>query len=59
MGCNSTKIDSTNRSIVRYIDNMDDDDDRTNDDSILSQKNIAADDLIISKLKGANDNIEI
>jgi hypothetical protein len=38
---------------------MDDDDDRTNDDSILSQKNIAADDLIISKLKGANDNIEI
>jgi hypothetical protein len=51
MGCGSTKIDeSTGRRV--------DDDDNMKGDSVLSQRNMAVDDKIISKLPGADDHVE-
>ncbi|CAF5027999.1 unnamed protein product, partial [Rotaria sp. Silwood1] len=61
MGCNKSKVAPSYSSRKRQVDynENDNDNDDIKDDSILSQKNIAADDAIIAKLPVANDHVEI
>ncbi|CAF3039980.1 unnamed protein product [Rotaria sp. Silwood2] len=61
MGCNNSKVTpaySSGKRQVNYNDN-DSDDDNIEDDSILSHKNIAADDTVIARLPGATDHVQI
>ncbi|CAF1502039.1 unnamed protein product, partial [Rotaria sordida] len=57
MGCNKSKVAPTYTAKQRQVDY--DDNDNIEDNSIFSQKNIAADDAIIAKLPRANDHVEI
>ncbi|CAF1546509.1 unnamed protein product, partial [Rotaria sordida] len=57
MGCNTSKVAPTYTAKQRQVDY--DDNDNIEDNSIFSQKNIAADDAIIAKLPRANDHVEI
>jgi hypothetical protein len=62
MGCNTSKVSSEYPSRVRRVDHYDENDndnDRMKDDSIFSQKNIAADDALINKITNPNDQLDI
>jgi hypothetical protein len=57
MGCNNSKVYPPTAQRGGY--DGDNDDDKMKDNSILSQKNMAADDAIINQIQGRNNNLEI
>ena len=58
MGCNSSKIDPNIQSSTRHYDYANGYDHGGNSASVFSQKNVAADDALISKLKNTNEQRE-
>ena len=58
MGCNTSSTIS-NPSTPQGLDPISNYDGRRQDDSIFSQKNMAADDTVIEKLTSANDNLDL
>ena len=61
MGCNNSKVDPlpAYRPIERHHNYDDNEGDNIIDDSIFSKRNVAADDALITKLRAANDHVEI